>query len=253
MQVKIRRIISAIMLQPARDYFFALDSCIHGSYLLNSILIFLFLLFSWWIYVPVHELFHALGCFIGGGNVSRLELSPIYGAAVLKKIFPFISVGSAYAGQLKEFDTFGSDSGYLLTVFFPYILTVIVGLPLLKSVSPGSKSPHLLNCIKFGIAIPFAYAPFISVTGDYYEMGSIIISKSVSLVFHGFEPHYWRSDDLIALVRSLFFSGHSVKIEDIAGLSAGFLLGIALIYATYWLGILFSTLVQNGAAKKRIL
>ena len=253
MQVKIRRIISAIMLQPARDYFFALDSCIHGSYLLNSILIFLFLLFSWWIYVPVHELFHALGCFIGGGNVSRLELSPVYGAAVLKKIFPFISVGSAYAGQLKEFDTFGSDSGYLLTVFFPYILTVIIGLPLLKSVSSGPQTSRWLNCIKFGIAVPFAYAPFISVTGDYYEMGSIVISKSVSQVFHGFEPHYWRSDDLITLVRRLFFSGHFVKIGDIAGLSAAFMLGITLIYATYWLGILFSKLIQNGAAKKRIL
>ena len=253
MPVKIRRIISVIMLQPARDYFSALDSCIHGPSILNIVLIFLSLLFSWWIYVPVHELLHALGCIIGGGNVSSLELSPIYGAAVLKKIFPFISVGSAYAGQLKGFDTFGSDSIYLLTVFFPFILTVIIGLPLLKSVSSGSQSPQMLNCIKFGIAIPFAYAPFISVTGDYYEMGSIIISKSASLVFRGFQPYYWRSDDLIVLVRRLFFSGHSVKIEDIAGLSASFLLGIVLIYATYWLGVLFSKLVQNRAAKKSIL
>jgi hypothetical protein len=237
------------MLQPARDLFSALDSCLHGSPVRDFSIILSSLLLSWWVYVPLHELLHALGCVLGGGSVSRLELSPLYGAALLGKFFSFLYVGSEYAGQLKGFDTFGSDLTYFLTVFFPFFLTVIIGLPLLKSVSSASHSSPFCSCMKFGIAIPFAYAPFLSMTGDYYEMGSILISQFAALLSGGPLPLYWRSDDMIHLLRTLFLSGRTARMGDMAGVSASFLLGIVLIYVTYWAGILFSR-IAKGLPKK---
>ena len=34
---------------------------------------------GWWLYVPVHELLHALACLAAGGEVTRLEIDPLYG------------------------------------------------------------------------------------------------------------------------------------------------------------------------------
>jgi hypothetical protein len=56
----------------------------------------------------------------------------MYGASLLTNIFPFVSTGSDYAGQLTGFDTHGSDLTYLFTVFFPFILTILLGVPLIK-------------------------------------------------------------------------------------------------------------------------
>jgi len=77
---------------------------------------------SWWVYVPLHELAHAFGCLLGGGTVTRLDIDPAYGAALLQRCFPFVNVGSDYAGQLKGFDTGGSDLTYLLTDFLPLLV-----------------------------------------------------------------------------------------------------------------------------------
>src|SRR5689334_10291254 len=74
---------------------------------------------SWWLYVPLHELAHAWGCQLGGGSVSKLEIDAMYGAALLQRVFPYVSVGSEYAGRLSGFDTHGSDATYLLTDFLP--------------------------------------------------------------------------------------------------------------------------------------
>jgi hypothetical protein len=240
-----------LLSSPLHDYLSAMDASFQRSLPLNAVIVFVFLVISWWIYVPIHELLHALGCIIGGGKVSRLELSPVYGAAFLKNFFPFISVGSDYAGQLKGFDTFGSDSIYLITDFFPYILTIVFGVPLLKSASQKSASSRL-NSVKFGIAIPIAYAPFVSVTGDYYEMGSIIISRLTASAFPGFRPLYWRSDDLLKLSHQLFFSGQATDIRDVIGLSVSLLLAIVLIFCTYWAGVFWSGLLIRRTTKKNL-
>jgi hypothetical protein len=105
-----------LILSPVHDFLSAMDASFQRPLLFNAVIIFMFLIISWWIYVPIHELVHAFGCMIGGGKVSRLELSPVYGAAFLKNFFPFVSVGSEYAGQLKGFNTLGSDLTYLITV-----------------------------------------------------------------------------------------------------------------------------------------
>ena len=90
--------IKTILALPFEDFFSGLESCLtRFSPLIILALIISFIL-SWWIYVPFHELGHAFGCILGGGTVSKLEISPMYGASLLKEIFPFVSVGSEYAG-----------------------------------------------------------------------------------------------------------------------------------------------------------
>ncbi len=231
-----------VLLRPARDFLSALELCLQRASFLNLTVILLAMLLSWWIYVPLHELIHAFGCIIGGGQVSRLDISPLYGAAFLKRFFPFISVGSEYAGQLKGFNTFGNDLDYLLTDFAPFVLTVAAGLPLLYSV--GGRSAPLIRSITLGAAIPVAFAPFVSLTGDYYEMGSIIVSRAVSLFFTGIPVQLWRSDDVLKLVQYFFRAG-MLTLPNSFGVLASFLMGAVLAIATYWSGVLFAVLLNH--------
>ena len=74
-----------------------------------------------------------------------------------------------------------SDLVYLATDAAPFVLTVVVGVPLLRGPSPRwgparearATGPLLARSALFGAALPIAFAPFLSLTGDYYEMGSI--------------------------------------------------------------------------------
>jgi hypothetical protein len=198
---------------------------------------------SWWVYVPLHELAHAFGCLLGGGTVSRLDIDPLYGAALLQRVFAFVHVGSEYAGQLSGFDTGGSDLTYLLTDFLPFVGTILIGVPLLRAAArPGQ--PPLRQAVMFGAALPIAFAPFVSLTGDYYEMGSIVISRMVSWVDPQFTVTRWRSDDLSKLADQLFGSGAGGGGGgDIAGLAASFVLGVVLAVLTYAAGVAFARLV----------
>jgi len=232
--------IKKILALPFEDFFSGLESCLAKFSPVYILVLVVSFVISWWIYVPLHELGHALGCILGGGTVSSLEISPMYGASFLKEIFPFVSVGSDYAGQLTGFDTKGSDLIYLLTDFFPFLLTIFVGVPLLRSAA-GSKP--LWASIKLGFGLPIAFAPFISFSGDYYEMGSIIISKIANLISPAIEITRWRSDDLFKLAGELFFNGNPYGITDVVGVALSFLLGIVLIYVTYMLGVLWSRLL----------
>ena len=234
--------IKHILLLPFEDFLSGLDRCLSKSAPGNILLVVVIFIISWWIYVPVHELCHAFGCMLGGGTVTELEISPKYGGAVLEKVFPFVSSGSDYAGQLTGFDTGGSDITYLLTVFFPFLLTIFIGVPLLRSV-PRS-SPRAAS-IKLGISLPIAFAPFISFSGDYYEMGSIIISRFAAFFSPSLNIDRWRSDDLFKLSEGLFFSGGRYGAGDIAGVVISFVLGIVLIYSTYLLGVLWSRTISN--------
>ena len=123
---------------------------------------------GWWLYVPLHELLHAAGCYLGGGTVSELEIKAIYGGGLLKMIFPFITSGGTYAGRLTGFDTGGSDSCYTLTVFFPFILT-------LPSLMLMEKSCRLKSAFFFGFMLPAFMAPIISLSGDFLELGGIFL------------------------------------------------------------------------------
>ena len=151
--------------------------------------------------------------------MTELEISPKYGGAILEKIFPFVSSGSEYAGQFTGFDTGGNDLTYLLTDFFPFLLTIFIGVPLLRS---APRSPPSAASIKLGISLPIAFAPFMSFSGDYYEMGSISVSRIAALFSPSLDINRLRSDDLFKLSDELFFSGGNYGAGDIAGVAFPF-------------------------------
>lgn len=239
-------LLKQILILPFEDFLSGLDRAIASSAPVNLALMIVIFAATWWIYVPVHELCHAFGCILGGGTVTELEISPKYGGALLEKIFPFVSSGSEYAGQLTGFDTGGNDLIYLLTDFLPFLLTVFVGVPLLRS---ASRATPLGAGVRLGISLPIAFAPFISFSGDYYEMGSIIVSRIAALFSPSLDINRFRSDDVFKLSDELFFSGSQYGAGDIAGVLLSFILGIVLIYVTYYLGVLFSRAI-SGVPKK---
>lgn len=235
-----------IITLPFEDFFSGLENCLGKSPYINFLIMLICFGISWWIYVPIHELGHAFGCMLGGGSVNELQISPEYGAAFFKEVFPFVTVGSDYAGQLTGFDTKGNDLIYLLTDFFPFLLTIFIGVPLLRS---ASKSKHLSAAIKLGIGLPIAFAPFISFSGDYYEMGSIIVSRIADSISSSNQYAVWRSDDVFKLAGELFFSGEPYGARDLVGVIMSFVFGIVLIYATYMIGVLWSNLILSTKNK----
>lgn len=235
-----------IIALPLEDFFSGLDAALRTVSAVNIGVIFVLFALTWWLYVPIHELAHALGCIIGGGSVSRLEISPLYGGDILEKVFPFVYSGSDYAGQLTGFETNGSDLTYMLTVFLPFLLTIFLGVPLLRS---AAGSPPLAAAVKLGIALPIAFAPFISFSGDYYEMGSIVVSRIAGSISSGVNSVGWRSDDVFKLAEELFFSGKPYSVADVLGVAASFVLGVVFIYATYLLGVLWTNALGAGRKK----
>ena len=108
--------------------------------------------------------------------------------------------GGFYAGRLSGFDTKGSDFCYLMTDFGPYVLTVLIGVPLLKLA--GRRRRPIL----FGLAIVVGLAPFYSLPGDYFEMGSIATTRLITLARGGGNPPIFeklRSDDIFKLIEQL--------------------------------------------------
>lgn len=205
------------------------------------------LVVTWFVYVPIHELLHVLGCVITGGSVSELEISPWYGGSLLARWFPFVVSGGEYAGRLSGFDTHGSDLIYLATDITPYLLTILLGIPLLRAGARGWR-PGLL-----GVAVVVGLAPFYNLIGDYYEMGSIATTRAVtwltgggaSVAFEGI-----RSDDIFKLIGELCTKPGELGLEGpgaIAGgvalTALGFVLGVLFASATYGLGVAFARLV----------
>jgi hypothetical protein len=155
---------------------------------------------GWWLYVPVHELFHAAGCMIVGGEVTELRIQSLYGGDLLSRIFPFVLPGGEYAGRLSGFDTGGSDLVYANTVYFPYLLS-LPGFLLLDS-AVRKKAAFL-----FGFFIPVALAPLIGLTGDFFELGSLALFQ----LWPGIENanRTLISDDVFLLVSRLNETGES--------------------------------------------
>jgi len=220
--------------QPVRDYLDGLQAAVVGHGVPAVVLVIVAGAVTWWVYVPVHELLHAYGCLWTGGTVTRLDIDWIYGAALLQRWFPFIAVGSEYAGQLVGFDTRGSDLTYLATDAAPFLLTILVGVPLLQSAATGQKG-WVSRCVRLGAALPIAYAPFVSLIGDYYEMGSILVSRLWSLVVPGFAVARWRSDDVFRLAAQVG-AAPDASLSDAIGITLGVVVGTVLAFATYAAG-----------------
>lgn len=232
-----RRVLALLRL-PVDDYLAALDPFVRALSPATAAAVLGAAVAAWWIYLPLHELLHALGCVAGGGTVTRLEIDAIYGAALLQRIFPFVAVGSRYAGQLTGFDTGGSDLTYLLTDALPFVLTVAVGVPMLRAA--GRMAPGVRQALVFGASLPVALAPFISLTGDYYEMASIIVSR-LAAPLSGLALARWRSDDVFLLIETL----PEGTWLDAAGIGAALVLGTVLCFLTYAAGVWWSRWLER--------
>jgi hypothetical protein len=157
------------LLLPLLDVLQGLDRCLDRGWT-GLALAGCGLLAGWWIYVPLHELLHAAACRLAGGEVTRLEIDAAYGGALLARVFPFVVPASDYAGRLSGFDTGGSDLVYLATDLGPFLLTLFPGVWGLRRAAANR------NGLLFGALLPFALAPFLSLTGDAYEIGSILVT-----------------------------------------------------------------------------
>jgi hypothetical protein len=194
---------------------------------------------SWWAYVPVHELLHALGCYVTGGSVTELQIAPEYGGALFARFLPFVVGTSDYAGRLSGFDTKGSDLVYLATDALPFALSLFIGVPLLKACARGGR-PVLL-----GTAFVLALAPFYCLTGDYYEMGSIITTRALTWLNGGATVRFaaLRSDDVVKLLGDVWTRPAEFQVRGSRGaLVAGVVVvggltsGALLAFATYAAG-----------------
>jgi hypothetical protein len=167
------------LLRPLTDTYRGLDRCMAAGGWRALAAIGCGLVAGWWIYVPVHELLHAAACAAAGGEVKRLEIAAAFGGAALARLLPFVAAGSGdYAGRLSGFDTHGSDLVYLATDLGPYLLTVFPGVWWLRRAARGAGGDRpFRGMFAFGAALPVALAPFLSLSGDAYEIGSIVVTR----------------------------------------------------------------------------
>lgn len=191
------------------------------------------LLVGWWIYVPLHELLHAAGCVLTGGEVTRLEIARAYGGDLYAAVFDFVVPESEYAGRLSGFSTFGNDWIYLATDLAPFLLTVFPGVWALRR-AVAHERPFF-----YGFWLPFALAPFLSLTGDAYEIGSILVTQ---ISPWSAQADLLRSDDLF-----LWIDTHRDRSGiPWAGAVLATLIGAVWAAGTYALGSLTSTALGRG-------
>ncbi len=235
-----RSILARIVGLPARDLMNGLERALDGR-LSRFFVVAIGLLVGWWIYVPLHELLHAAGCVVTGGSVSRLEIDPLYGGGILAHVFPFVVAGGHYAGRLSGFDTHGSDLVYLATDLAPFLLAFFPGVWLMR------KAARRERPLLFGASLPFALAPFLSLTGDAYEMGSILVTRipwwsGAALVKE------LRGDDLF-LIAARVFSDPSASA--CCGLALGALLGLVWAFLWYALAAWLASRFGQGALARK--
>lgn len=205
------------------------------------------MILTWLVYVGIHELLHVAGCLVAGGTVTQLEISSRYGGAIYAKFFDFVVTSSEYAGRLSGFDTHGSDLIYMSTVFGPFVLTVLFGVLLVKLCARRRRP------ILFGVAVIVGLAPFYNLQGDYFEMGSILVTRAVTILFGGggnpamFE--LLRSDDIFKLFATFVRSPAELGLTSTGQVIAGvfvilfsLIVDVLLAFATYWAGHQFSRL-----------
>lgn len=197
---------------------------------------------AWHVYVPIHELLHVGGCVFTGGEVSQLEMQARYGATILQHWFPFITTGGDYAGRLSGFNTHNNDGIYMATVFGPFLLSVLIGVPLMR-VCTRRRRPLLT-----GPAFMVGLAPFYNLPGDYFEMASILITRLIAVVTgDGASPVRFaglRSDDIFTLIPDVLLRPTILDIGDawsarlfaLLVVAVCVMFSVVLAFATYRLG-----------------
>lgn len=246
----------ALFRQPFSDVIACIEASASGARPLAALAVMpIGMALTWFVYTPVHELLHVLGCVATGGSVSELEIQPIYGARLLAEFFPFVVSGGEYAGRLSGFDTRGSDLVYLATDFTPYLLTILIGVPIMRLCAMRARP------LLFGAAVVVGLAPFYSIPGDYYEMGSILITGAASWLIRGDAAGAYeglRSDDVFALIGDVVArpaelvlpgGGEAGIALSLIGLSLA--VGVLLAFLTYALGRWVAwAVVGSGSTRK---
>jgi hypothetical protein len=212
------------LVQPFTDILYGLDRCLDGGGR-GLLLAALGLVAGWWMYVPVHELLHAAACRLAGGEVTRLEIDRLYFGSLLARIFPFVAPASDYAGRLSGFDTHGDDWIYLATDLGPFLLTLFPGVWLLRRAAVARNAPL------FGACLPVALAPFLSLTGDAYEIGSLLTTH-LPPWGGAASRQLLRGDDLIRKLKEMA----AVPAAPWGGLLLAASLGVLWAFLTYGLG-----------------
>jgi hypothetical protein len=161
-----------------------------------------------------------LGCTATGGSVTTLEIQTQFGGAILAEVFPFVRAGGEYAGRLSGFDTHGSDLVYLATDALPYALSLLIGVPLLRACGRASRP------LLFGPAVVLGLAPFYNLPGDYYEMGSILVTRILGEAWHPL-----RSDDIFVVLEGVWRAPQAVLV-----VFTSLVVAIALAYLTWEAG-----------------
>jgi hypothetical protein len=216
---------------PLDDTTAAIERVVEDRPLQGLALLMLSMTASWYLYVPIHELLHALGCLAGGGSVTVLEIQVQYGGALLAEFFPFVQPGGEYAGRLSGFDTHGSDLTYLAPAARPFWRWVV-------GVVPGGRGcPRARRPIWLGLGAVLGLAPFYNLPGDYYEMGAILTTATLSLI--GLDFADLRSDDLPLLIGELYSAGRGGLAVGVVGISTA--LAVVLAYLTWGLGDVLAT------------
>ena len=198
---------------------------------------------TWFLYVPIHELLHVAGCVFTGGTVSELVMGREYGADFLKEIFPFITPATTkYAGRVTGFEPNG-DIGYLICVFAPFILTLFPGVWCLKQAY--KKKIYWM----MGPGVVMGLASFYNLTGDYFEMGTILSTRLINSLLGGGPADnfasFWllRSDDIFRLFSEISEAPEMYGIGTVNGtlvtslaIAIGLFLAISLAGWVYQIG-----------------
>lgn len=223
--------------------------------LTRKVMFLLWLILLWAIYVPIHELMHAFGCTVTGGEVQEIRLSVFFGGSLLEQWIPVFKADWSLGGRLSQFSTGGSDWVYLATDIFPYIPSILFGVWLLGM---GLRSNRQLV---LALGLILALAPILSIPGDYYEMGSIVITDLIKLIWGTPEGSLLansidlvRSDDIILLIEELAREKRDVGLlgKGISFLfvAFSFTLGVWLAGVTYWMSdrsaSVIQTCIKNG-------
>lgn len=177
-----------------------------------------------WLVIPLHELLHAAGCALTGGSVQRLEIQPVWGGALLARLFPWVISGSRYAGRLSEFHPSG-DLSYFVTVLLPHAFFAPMGAFVSRAAARRSM-PFL-----FGAGLLAAGQPIASLFGDFYEMASIVVTALARACGADWAVAL-RGDDLLLVVPVALRLG---TLPAFAVLACGIGGGVALAFGLLWI------------------
>jgi hypothetical protein len=253
-ELSIKSALRSFLLAPIVDTLAGLERVVTGRHPWRSIgCALLAMLVVWWVYVPVHELLHVAACRVSGGEVTELQIAPWYGGALFARVFPFVVSGGEYAGRLTGFDTKGSDWVYLITDFGPFVLSILIGVPLMKLYA-RRRRPFV-----FGAGCVVGLAPFYNLPGDYHEMGSILTTR----IFATVNPalgipllEALRSDDVFRLCGDIIkhaphlpVEAHENVLPVLLLVALSVVVGIVLALATYAAGGLLARFLIHSVRR----